>query len=130
MPRNATASRKRFISLVYPRMDCRRHGPPYENINLYTPKRQDACRVAIGRNGITHPCPARPGGRRAAESIACPGHCRMSENTVQRLFCFGLGYSAGILARRLAARGWRVAGTSRETAKLAELRDAGIEVYP
>ena len=54
----------------------------------------------------------------------------MSENPVPRLFCFGLGYSAGILARRLAARGWRVAGTSREAAKLAELRDAGIETYP
>ena len=30
------------------------------------------------------------------------------------LFCFGLGYSAGFLARDLAARGWGVAGTSRE----------------
>ncbi|HWI26001.1 MAG TPA: SDR family oxidoreductase [Stellaceae bacterium] len=30
------------------------------------------------------------------------------------LFCFGLGYSAGFLARSLAAEGWRVAGTSRE----------------
>jgi nucleoside-diphosphate-sugar epimerase len=30
------------------------------------------------------------------------------------LFCFGLGYSAGFLARALAAEGWRIAGTSRE----------------
>lgn len=30
------------------------------------------------------------------------------------LFCFGLGYSAGFLARALASEGWRVAGTSRE----------------
>src|ERR1700761_5428306 len=29
------------------------------------------------------------------------------------LFCFGLGYSAGLLARTLAAQGWHVAGTSR-----------------
>ena len=29
------------------------------------------------------------------------------------LFCFGLGYSAQALARRLALRGWPVAGTSR-----------------
>ncbi len=31
-------------------------------------------------------------------------------------FCFGLGYSAGFLARRLAAQGWTIAGTSREGA--------------
>ena len=30
------------------------------------------------------------------------------------LFVFGLGYSAGFLAHRLAAQGWRIAGTSRE----------------
>lgn len=33
------------------------------------------------------------------------------------LFCFGLGYSAGVLARDLTGRGWAVAGTSRETAR-------------
>lgn len=30
------------------------------------------------------------------------------------LFCFGLGYSAGFLARGLAAKGWRIGGTSRD----------------
>lgn len=30
------------------------------------------------------------------------------------LVCFGLGYSAGFLARALAAEGWRVLGTARE----------------
>ncbi len=30
------------------------------------------------------------------------------------LFCFGLGYSAGFLARDLAAKGWTIAGTSRD----------------
>jgi nucleoside-diphosphate-sugar epimerase len=30
------------------------------------------------------------------------------------LFVFGLGYSAGVLARALAAEGWRIGGTSRE----------------
>ncbi|HEX3973513.1 MAG TPA: SDR family oxidoreductase [Stellaceae bacterium] len=29
------------------------------------------------------------------------------------LFCFGLGYSAGFLARDLAAQGWAIGGTSR-----------------
>ncbi|HEX4192499.1 MAG TPA: SDR family oxidoreductase [Stellaceae bacterium] len=32
------------------------------------------------------------------------------------LFCFGLGYSAGFLARNLAAQGWAIGGTSRDGA--------------
>ncbi len=32
------------------------------------------------------------------------------------LFCFGLGYTASRLARRLVARGWRVSGTVRDLA--------------
>ncbi len=32
------------------------------------------------------------------------------------LFCFGLGYSAGFLARDLAEQGWAIAGTSRDGA--------------
>lgn len=32
------------------------------------------------------------------------------------LFCFGLGYSAGFLARDLARKGWTIAGTSRDGA--------------
>ena len=31
---------------------------------------------------------------------------------MSHLFCFGLGYSAGVIAKRLAARGWGVTGTS------------------
>jgi hypothetical protein len=39
------------------------------------------------------------------------------------LFCFGFGYTAHVLARRLAAAGWRVGGTCRtsETAAAAEV---------
>ena len=33
------------------------------------------------------------------------------------LFCFGLGYTAGRLARRLARHGWRVTGTVRDPAR-------------
>lgn len=33
-----------------------------------------------------------------------------------RLFCFGLGYTAGFLARELMAEGWSVAGTTRDGA--------------
>ena len=43
------------------------------------------------------------------------------------LFCFGLGYSAGVLARRLLAAGWRVAGTCRGEAQAAMLRGQGID---
>lgn len=33
----------------------------------------------------------------------------------RHLLCFGLGYSASVLARRLAASGWSISGTSRTT---------------
>jgi nucleoside-diphosphate-sugar epimerase len=46
-----------------------------------------------------------------------------------RLFCFGLGYSAEALSRRLTAKGWRVAGTARSDAKVAALRAAGVEAF-
>jgi hypothetical protein len=38
---------------------------------------------------------------------------------MRRLFCFGLGYTAQVLARRLAAGGWDIAGTSRGPALTA-----------
>lgn len=43
------------------------------------------------------------------------------------LFCFGLGYSALALARRLP--GWRRSGTTTREDKLTELRAAGIEGF-
>jgi nucleoside-diphosphate-sugar epimerase len=42
------------------------------------------------------------------------------------LFCFGLGYSALVLARRLAKSGWAVTGTCRSADKVALLREAGF----
>jgi len=42
------------------------------------------------------------------------------------LFCFGLGYTAGALARRLMAQGWSIRGTSRSAAKCDELAERGI----
>ncbi len=45
----------------------------------------------------------------------------------RKLFCFGLGYSAGALARRLDAAGWRIGGTRRDAARCAALRVLGIE---
>ena len=47
----------------------------------------------------------------------------------KRLFCFGLGYSAQVLADRLLAEGWRVAGTCRSDAKRSELAARGIEAF-
>ncbi len=44
------------------------------------------------------------------------------------LFCFGLGYSAQALARRLTAQGWRVTGTARGEESVGALRDQSFEV--
>lgn len=38
----------------------------------------------------------------------------MNEVPIRRLFCFGLGYSARVIAHKLAAEGWQVAGTGRD----------------
>ncbi len=46
-----------------------------------------------------------------------------------RLFCFGLGYSAMVLARRLIGDGWTVAGTTRNPEKQAALKADGIEAH-
>jgi nucleoside-diphosphate-sugar epimerase len=43
------------------------------------------------------------------------------------LFCFGLGYSATFLARRLLAQGWRIGGTCRTPEKQARLNALGID---
>ena len=37
------------------------------------------------------------------------------------LLCFGLGYSAQTLARRLAAQGWEIRGTTRKPEKAEAL---------
>jgi nucleoside-diphosphate-sugar epimerase len=47
---------------------------------------------------------------------------------VSRLFCFGLGYSAEALAKRLAAKGWSIAGTVRDPANVERLRAQGYDV--
>jgi nucleoside-diphosphate-sugar epimerase len=44
------------------------------------------------------------------------------------LFCFGLGYSARALARRLCAQGWRLAGTCRSEAQAEALGAQGFAV--
>jgi len=49
--------------------------------------------------------------------------------TGNHLFCFGLGYSAGRLARALLADGWTVAGTCQSDTRRAELAADGIEAH-
>jgi nucleoside-diphosphate-sugar epimerase len=47
---------------------------------------------------------------------------------MKRLFCFGLGFSADALARRLAEKEWQIAGTARDPAKVERLKDRGYEM--
>ncbi|MEK9673702.1 MAG: SDR family oxidoreductase [Rhodospirillaceae bacterium] len=46
-----------------------------------------------------------------------------------KLFCFGLGFSALALARRVKAQGWSVAGTCRTEGKAGRLTGDGIEAH-
>ncbi len=46
-----------------------------------------------------------------------------------RLFCFGLGFSATAVARRLLGEGWQVAGSSRDEAGLARIAELGAAAY-
>ena len=47
--------------------------------------------------------------------------------SVNRLFCFGLGYSARRLARALMEEGWEIAGTVRDAARASLFEREGIE---
>ncbi len=44
---------------------------------------------------------------------------------VNHLFCFGLGYSSGVVADRLRQRGWHITGTSTSPAGAARLAEKG-----
>ena len=46
------------------------------------------------------------------------------------LFCFGLGYSAKMLAHRLAAQGWEIRGTTRRPEKAKTLAALGWRMFP
>ncbi|MBS0232450.1 MAG: SDR family oxidoreductase [Proteobacteria bacterium] len=48
---------------------------------------------------------------------------------MRRLFCFGLGYCAAELGRRLLPRGWTVAGTTAHAEKISALGARGFEPY-
>jgi hypothetical protein len=48
---------------------------------------------------------------------------------MNRLFCFGLGYCAGVLSRRLVARGWGISGTATTADKAETLKLDGYEAF-
>jgi hypothetical protein len=48
---------------------------------------------------------------------------------MSHLFCFGLGYSAGVLSQRLAAQGWQISGTSTSAAGAARITAYGYSGF-
>lgn len=48
---------------------------------------------------------------------------------MKSLFCFGFGYSAAVLARRLAAKGWAISGTTTQPEKATALRNEGYRAF-
>lgn len=57
------------------------------------------------------------------------GQSQNSPETPPRLFCFGLGFSALTLAKRLLKAGWQVAGTARTQDKAEQLQAQGLEAW-
>jgi len=53
----------------------------------------------------------------------------MNEMQSPVLLCIGYGYSARVLAARLAPEGWTVAATARDPDKAQALRDTGIDAH-
>ncbi len=53
----------------------------------------------------------------------------MASDPAPRLFVFGLGYSALVFARRLRARGWRIAGTTRSPEAATAFRAEAVEAF-
>lgn len=53
----------------------------------------------------------------------------MTIGAIPHLFCFGLGYTATALAKRLLGEGWRVSGTCRRADKAAALARQGIAAH-
>ena len=47
---------------------------------------------------------------------------------MSRLFAFGLGFTAQVLAARLSAKGWQIAGTARDQGKIEQLAAHGYAV--
>lgn len=48
---------------------------------------------------------------------------------MSKLFCFGLGYTAEAFAKRMAAAGWHVSGTSRTPEGVAHINSLGFDGF-
>ncbi|MBX2830144.1 MAG: SDR family oxidoreductase [Rhodospirillales bacterium] len=46
-----------------------------------------------------------------------------------KLFCFGMGFSARLIADQLREEGWKIAGTTRNADKAKQLKSDGIEPF-
>lgn len=46
-----------------------------------------------------------------------------------KLFCFGMGFSARLIADQLREEGWQIAGTTRNADKAKQLKSDGIEPF-
>ena len=53
----------------------------------------------------------------------------ITAGTAPHLFCFGLGYSARVLACRLASEGWAISGTCRDEATRQALAAEGFRAH-
>lgn len=49
--------------------------------------------------------------------------------TGKTLFCFGYGYTAAALARRLKPQGWTIVGTTRSPEKAKDMADEGVHAH-
>jgi nucleoside-diphosphate-sugar epimerase len=78
--------------------------------------------VAPSPHSVTRETPARFGYKVRMRHAPRPSAAR-------RLFIFGLGYSALVLATRLRAKGWSVAGTCRSEDKQKELSAQGFKAF-
>lgn len=55
--------------------------------------------------------------------------CKGNMTVVNHLFCFGLGYTASLLAKTLQNQGWKISGTCRSEEKQHSLEQQGIDAY-
>ncbi|MBT3514087.1 MAG: SDR family oxidoreductase [Nitrospina sp.] len=53
----------------------------------------------------------------------------LKSNNQGNLFCFGLGYSAQFLAKRLIPKNWLVSGSYRDSNAITSIKEIGVSVY-
>lgn len=61
--------------------------------------------------------------------MACGARRGEWRHVTRTLFCFGLGYTAMVLARRLQKQGWEIRGTTRRPERAAALAGQGLRMF-